>query len=263
MGELRESMGYVEVKGRILQVDTRDVTVQGEAKKVFSGVIADETGKIQFTAWSDFKLKDGEVVRISKGTVKGWRGIPQLSFDDRSEVTKVKEKFPSAEELRRGSLRMISEVASRGGAMDATVRGIILEVREGSGLIMRCPECKRALQKGVCKLHGRVDGVPDLRIKAILDDGTGAVSVIMNRELTEKLTGTTLDEAMQKAKEKMDFEAAKGMMDEVLALKVATVTGTIRSDPYGLSMIANEAELTSYDVKQEAEKLRVKLEAPE
>lgn len=263
IGELREAMGYVEVKGRILSLEPREVTVQGEAKKIFSGVLADETGKVQFTAWSDFKLKQGEVVKISKGTVKAWRGIPQLSFDDRAEVIRVMEKFPSVEELQKTGVQMIAEVAARGGAVDATVRGVLIEIREGSGLIMRCPECKRALQKGICKLHGRVEGYPDLRVKAILDDGSGAVGVVMSRELTEKLLDITLDESMQKAKEKMNFDIVKDEMDEVLTLKVVTVSGPITADQYGLSMIAKEAQLSTQDVKQEAEKLLVELEGTE
>jgi len=263
IGELREAMGYVEVKGRILSLEPREVTVQGETKKIFSGVLADETGKVQFTAWSDFKLEQDEVVKVSRGTVKAWRGIPQLSFDERGEVIRIKEKFPSAEELQKTGVRMIAEIAAKGGAVDATVRGVLIEVRDGSGLIMRCQECKRALQKGMCKIHGRVDGYPDLRVKAILDDGSGAVGVVMNRELSEKLLDTTLDESMQKAKEKMNFDIVKDEMDELLTLKVLTVSGLVTADQYGLSMIAKEAQLSMLDVKQEAEKLLVELEAPE
>ncbi len=263
IGELHEAMGYVEVKGRILSLETREVNVQGETKKIFSGVLADETGKIQFTAWSDFKLKEGEVVKVSRGTVKAWRGIPQLSFDERGEVIRIKEEFPSSEDLRKTGIRMIAEIAAKGGAVDATVRGVLIEVRDGSGLIMRCQECKRALQKGMCKIHGRVDGYPDLRVKAVLDDGSGAVGVVMNRDLSEKLLDSTLDEAMQKAKEKMNFDIVKDEMDELLTLKVLTVSGPITADQYGLSMIAKEAQMSALDVKQEAEKLLVELEAPE
>ena len=263
IGQLREGMGYVEVKGRLLTVDSREVTVQGETKQIFSGVIADASGKVQFTAWSDFKLRQGEVVKISKATVKAWRGIPQLNFDDRAEVVVVKERFPSLEELQKSGVNMISEIASRGGAMDASVRGVLVEIREGSGLIMRCPECKRALQKGTCKVHGRVEGYPDLRVKAILDDGTGAVGVVIGRELSEKLLETTLDEAMQKAKQAMNFEVVRDMMDERLALKVITASGSITADAYGLSMIVKEADLAAVDAKQEAEKLLVELEGSE
>jgi replication factor A1 len=263
ISQLRESMGYVEVKGRVLSVDTRDVTVKGEQKKVFSGVVADESGKVQFTAWSDFKLKPNEVIRISRATVKAWRGIPQLSFDDRAEVIKVKEKFPTAEELQKTGISLVSEIAARGGSADATVRGAVIEVRDGSGLIMRCPECKRALQKGTCKLHGRVEGYPDLRIKAILDDGSGAVSVVMNRDLTEKLMQTTLDECMQKAKQAMNLEVVKDSIDEELMFKVISVSGAITADAYGLSMIVKEADPGKVDVKHEIEKMLVELEESE
>ena len=263
IGELRESMGFVEVKGRLLSVDSREVIVQGQAKNIFSGIVADETGKVQFTAWSDFKLKQGEVVRISKATVKSWRGIPQLNFDERAELTKVKEKFPSVEELQKYGRRMISEVAGKGGASDAVLEGVVIEVRDGSGLIVRCPECKRALQKGMCKVHGRVEGYPDLRVKAILDDGTGAVSVVMGRELTERLMDTTLDECMSKAKEAMNFDIVKDMIDERLTLKVLSVVGNVTADEYGLSMIVKEAEPAKREVKPEAEKLLVELEATE
>ncbi len=263
IGQLREGIGVVEVKGRLLSIDERTVVVKGEPKKIFSGVIADETGKVPFTAWSDFKLKQGEVVRISKASVRSWRGIPQLSFDERAELTKVLEKFPSVEELQKTGRSMISELASRGGASDAVVEGVVTEVRDGSGLVMRCPECKRALQKGTCKVHGRVEGYPDLRIKATLDDGSGAVSLIIGRELTERLLDTTLDESMAKAKESMNFEIVKDMLDERLTLRVLKVMGNIKIDEYGLSMIVKDGELTKHEVRQEAERLLVELEASE
>lgn len=260
IGDLREGMGYVQVKGRVLSVEAREVTVKGEPKTIFSGVVADETGKVQFTAWSDFKVKQDDILKISKATVKGWRGIPQLNFDERAEVTKVKEKFPSAEELQKTSVSMISEVSARGGAADATVRGAVIEVRDGSGLIMRCPECRRALQKGSCKVHGRVEGTPDLRIKAIVDDGSGAVSAVIGRELTEKLTGSTLDECMERAKKAMNLDVVKDSFEEALLLKIVTLTGNVRSDEYGLFMIVNEAASGAEDVRPEVERLLVDLE---
>ena len=260
VSELREGMGYVQVKGRVLSVEAREVTVKGEPKRIFSGIVADETGKVQFTAWSDFKVKQDDILKISKATVKGWRGIPQLNFDERAEVIKVKEKFPSAEELRKTTVSMISEIASRGGAADATVRGAVIEVRDGSGLIMRCPDCKRALQKGMCKVHGRTDGVPDLRIKTIVDDGSGAVGAVIGRELTEKLAGCTLDECMERAKKSMNLDVVKDSFEDLLLLKVVTLTGNVTADEYGLSMIVNGASMGLEDVRPEVERLLVELE---
>lgn len=258
--ELREGMGYVQVKGRVLSIEPKDVSVKGEPKRIFSGVLADESGKVQFTSWSDFKVNEGDILKISKATVKGWRGIPQLNFDERAEVVKVKEKFPSIEELSKTVVSLISEISGKGGAADATVKGAVIEVREGSGLIMRCPECRRALQKGTCKVHGRVEGLPDLRVKAIVDDGSGAVSAVIGRELTEKLMETTLDECMDKAKKSMNLDIVKDSIEDRLLLKVVTLTGNVTSDAYGLSMIVNGASLGTEDVRPEVERLLVELE---
>ena len=164
------------------------------------------------------------------------------------------------DELMRTSITPIADIASRGGAADVSIRGTIIEVRDGSGLIMRCPECKRALQKGTCKVHGRVEGFPDLRIKAVIDDGSGSVSAVIGRELTEKLTGLTLDECMEKARQAMTFDSIKDTMGDLLTFKIVDVAGNVTADSYGLSMIVREAELKIPSVREEVERLLVELE---
>jgi replication factor A1 len=260
IGQIRDSMGFVEVKARILSVETRDVTVQGESKTIYSGTLADESGKIQYTAWTDFKLKQGELLKISKGTVKSWRGIPQLNFDERADVLRLKEKFPTLEELSKISITPLSDVAGRGGAAGVSVRGTVIEVRDGSGLIMRCPECKRALQKGTCKIHGQVEGYPDLRIKAVIDDGTGSVSAVFGRELTEKLMGFSLEDCMEKARQAMSSDGIKDSMEDSLLFRTIDASGNVTADTYGLSMITKEAELKVPEARQEIEKLLIELE---
>jgi replication factor A1 len=164
------------------------------------------------------------------------------------------------DELRKTSITPIADVASRGGAADVSVRGTIIEIRDGSGLIMRCPECKRALQKSTCKIHGRVEGFPDLRIKAVIDDGSGSVSAIIGRELTEKLMDFTLEECMEKARQAMSFDSVKDSMDDALTFKIIDATGNVTADTYGLSMITKEAELRVPDARKDIEKLLVELE---
>lgn len=260
VNQIRDGMGYVETKGRLLSVGERDVNVKGETKTIYSGTLADATGRIQYTAWSDFELKEGELLKISKATVKSWRGIPQLNFDERADVTRIKEEFPTVDELRKTSITPISDIVTRGGAADVSVRGTIIEVRDGSGLIMRCPECKRALQKGTCKIHGRVEGFPDLRIKAVIDDGSGSVSAVIGRELTEKLMDFTLEECMEKARQAMTFDSVKDSMGDALTFKIVDAVGNVTADTYGLSMIVREAELKVPDAKEEVERLLVELE---
>jgi len=62
----------------------------------------------------------------------------------------------------------------------------VISVRPSSqGLSPAAPECGRAIQKANCRAHGKVEGLRDMRIKAILDDGTRSISVMFPIELSE------------------------------------------------------------------------------
>ena len=47
----------MEVKARIIDINKKDIEIDGVNKTVFSGIIGDQTGKAQFTSWHDFKIK--------------------------------------------------------------------------------------------------------------------------------------------------------------------------------------------------------------
>lgn len=263
IGEIRADSGRVEVTGRILSVEKKIIAGSKGPREIFSGIIADETGRIGFTCWGDARLKQDDVVRISGAGVRSWKGIPQLSFDEKAEITRIKGGYPTAKELSGAKLTEVSKLSESGGAADVTVAGMILQVKEGSGLIFRCPECKRALQKGTCRIHGKVEGIADLRIKAVLDDGTGALSVVMNREITESLLEMSIDECIEKAREVMDYDVIRSLIDEKLTAKQVEVTGNVTVDEYGPMMIVREARQPDLDVKEKAEKLLLSLEESE
>jgi replication factor A1 len=252
--DLRSGIGSVDVTARIIELNERDTEVEGVSKKVFSGVIADETGKAQFTSWHDFNIKEGDVLRISGGYVKSWKGIPQLTFDDRVKVTKLdKSKIPKKDfELTKLPLFKLIE---KRGAIDVQVEGTIIEVRPGSGVIMRCPECNRAIQNGECSNHGNVDGKPDLRLKLVIDDGTGSTSTVLNRALTEKIIGNTLDECA-----KIDDDILIDELNNTLFARRIMVQGNALSDEFGTNVIAKDADFVEFDLTEEAEKLSSELE---
>ena len=254
VNELRSGLGSVDVTARILEVNEREAEVNGETKKVFSGTLADETGKAQFTSWHDFKLKEGDVFRITGGYIKSWKGIPQLTFDDRATVKKLdKSKIPMGElELVKMPLHILVQ---KRGALDVEVEGTVIEIRPGSGVIMRCPVCSRVIQNGECSIHGKVSGKPDLRLKLVLDDGTGSVSSILNRELTEKLLGKTLEEC-----KKMNESVLLDEINKMLFAHKISMRGNALGDEFGTSLIAREAKLVEVDVKEEAERLSQELE---
>jgi len=259
--DLREGASNVAVTARILSTETREVAVEGTPKSVYSGVLADATGKSQFSAWKDFGLQEDEVVRIEGAYVKSWRGIPQLSFDERAAVTRLKgDALPPKAKLAESPRMWIEDLAERGGGVDVTVRGILIDMREGSGLVSRCPECRRVLRKGACRIHGEVKGEPDLRVKAVLDDGSGALTAVFDRELTEALLDKTIDDAIAQAKEAMSADIVRDELADILVAQPIEARGNVTSDDYGLMMIVDQAKILKVDVQAEAREMLEGLE---
>ena len=254
VNELRSGIGAVDLIAKIEEINERETDINGDKKKVFSGIIIDETGKAQFTSWHDFKLKEGDVFRITGGYVKSWKGIPQLTFDDRATVKKLdKSKIPKLEnKLSKIPLHILIE---KRGAIDVKVEGTVIEIRPGSGIIMRCPNCRRTIQNGECVNHGKVSGVPDLRLKLVIDDGTSSISSILNKELSEKIIGKTLE----KCKKMKENELLEDINKTLFAQKVS-LQGNALSDEFGTSLIAKDADFVEIDVNQEAEKISQELE---
>ncbi len=253
--DIREDMRNLEVTVRVLSVEEKTVDTQNGEKTLFSGIMADETGKAQFSAWHDFGISENDVLSIKGGYVRSWRGIPQFSFDENAEVQFLDDDLPPSEELEETSIYTISDMAKRGGAVDAVIDAVMIDIKSGSGLIFRCPECNRVIQKGACRVHGKVDGKADLRVKGILDDGTGALTVILNRDLTEDVLGYDIDKAMDIAKDEMNQEVIRDELEEKLIAQPLKVRGDVTSDEYGLMLIANNVEEKSIDVEKEAREM--------
>jgi replication factor A1 len=261
IANLRGGASNLAVSARILSIESREVEVDGAKKTVFGGILADPTGKTRFTAWKDFGLKEDEVVRIEGLYVRPWRGIPEISFDERSTVVRLKDdSLPSLAELSESPRVWIEDLAERGGGVDVTVRGILIDLREGSGLVSRCPECRRVLRKGACRIHGEVKGEADLRVKAVLDDGSGALTAVFDRVLTEALLDKTIEAAIAQAKEAMSADVVRDELADILVAQPIEARGNVTSDDYGLMMIVKEAKILKVDVQQEARAMLEELE---
>ena len=252
--DLKEGMGNVSVTGRVLSVEERNVNVRGEDKTVYSGLMADDTGKVQFSAWNNHNLKEGETILITNAYIRGWKGIPQLNIGDRSEVSRVDDPFGNAD-LGTSSNKTLREIAESGGGLDVTVSGLVVDLRGGSGLIFRCPQCNRSVLGGECANHGKIDPVHDLRMKIVLDDGSGAIGAVLNRELTEKLTGVTLENAVSLSKARGESGIIAREIAPKILMKRLVLRGNVMSDEYGPMMIVSEAETEEVDIEKAATKL--------
>ncbi|HPT20262.1 MAG TPA: replication protein A, partial [Methanothrix sp.] len=140
-----------------------------------SGLVGDETGTIRFVKWTKADLPDME-----SGKSYLLRNVVTDEFSGRFSV-----------KMNRTSQIEPLDTDIEIGSVAAEFSGALVDVQKGSGLIKRCPSCKRSLAKGVCSEHGKVDGTYDLRIKAVLDDGRRVQDVLLNREMTERLVGLT------------------------------------------------------------------------
>jgi replication factor A1 len=258
IGNIKDGMGNVTVTGKIMSVESKEITARGELKTVFSGIIADDSGKIQFSAWSDFGIKEGESLCIKNAYIRSWKGIPQLNLGDRCEVSRV-DAVTNVVDTSTNK-KTVEEISRIGGGLDITLDGLVVDVRQGSGIIRRCPQCNRSMLNGACTTHGMVEGIMDLRLKVVIDDGTGAIGAIINRADTEKLTGVTLQAAQGLASIKGEGVVGREITSKIL-MKRVTVTGNVMSDDYGPSMIVRTADILNIDIEAEANALLDEVEA--
>ncbi|MFB6104641.1 MAG: replication factor A [Halobacteriaceae archaeon] len=175
------------------------------------GLLGDPTGTIKFTAWakSDLpSLEEGAVYHLGNVVTDEYQGRYSVKLNRTTTIERLEEDL---------------EV----GDNTDTVDGALVDIQSGSGLIKRCPEegCTRVLQNGRCSEHGDVEGEFDLRIKAVLDDGTAVHEVIFDEAATTDLTGITLEEAKQQAMDALDTEiVVEDIRDQILG-RYYRVTG--------------------------------------
>jgi replication factor A1 len=238
----------------IVEMYHRDISLKGKTLTITEGVIADETAKLPFTSWMPLKEVDiGSFIRFEGATVRIFRGLPSINFNENTTVSLVSqpEGLPfTLESVSKASDPLsIGKVLEKGGIFDATVEGNIISIRPGSGMIERCPVCNRVTQKGTCRAHGPVDCVSDMRIKFILDDGTGSLHVMLNCELSESVYGKSMYEAEKMVLDSISKEAVYDDMKRVLTGKYIAIRGNSSRNEFGVTLVARSAWYPDIDLK--------------
>jgi len=216
--EINEPGQWVDIKVKVAQLWEANSEAISQ-----SGLVGDETGTIKFVKWVKADLPD-----LEDGKSYLLKNLVTDEFQGRFSV-----------KLNRTSQIEPLDVDVEIGSIAAEFSGALVDVQKGSGLIKRCPVCKRSLAKGVCSEHGKVDGTYDLRIKAVLDDGRRVQDVLVNRETTERLLNLTLEEAKQMAMEALDHEVVHSLIESKLMGRYYSITGP-RMDRYLLVESINE-----------------------
>jgi len=233
------------IEVRIQEVESRTIDGRDGETEILSGVLADGTARLPFTDWDPHpEIDAGADLRIEDVYVREFRGAPSVNVSEFSTVTPLERPI----EVRESAPSLpVGEAVDAGGMFDVELVGNVLAVRDGSGLIERCPECGRVVQNGQCRSHGEVEGEDDLRVKAILDDGTGTVTVVLGDDLTSEVYGGSLEDALVAARDAMDKEVVADEIREKIVGHEYRVRGSLSVDDYGANLDAETFEASDDD----------------
>jgi len=255
LADMMEGTAAVHTIFRILECQHKEINTKNGSRTIISGTVADHSAKLPFTSWeSNPVLAKGVTLEVKNAYVKSWRGVPTINMGEFSTISKSDIDISNddlAPILNPKPVRLDS-INGRDGVFDAIIEGSLISIRTGSGLIIRCPQCSRVIQKNTCRVHGVVEGLYDMRIKSILDDGTGALSVVLNADLTQKVTGYSIDKAREMAATAMNQSAVEDEMRRILLGRSMRARGNMTKGEYGITLVADDASLTKMDTAAEA-----------
>jgi len=252
LAELRNGDRNVNLLVQILSSELKKVG----SRYIVTGVLVDESGKLPFTSWGP-NLDAGTVVKIGGAYVKSWRGMPTVNISDASSVFEL--DVEARPDLEGPKMVKIEELKLQEGTYDVVITGDILSVRPGSGLLHRCPECERVTQNDVCRIHNKVRPRYDLRIKAVVDDGTGATMAVLGKALTERVYGVAMDDIVEAIQRGSSLDAVERDIKRVLTGISLTIRGNATKRDYDIVFVAQEATISSGGIDGRARKINGRL----
>jgi len=208
--QIKADNEWISLKAKIVQIwDNRS------DKVARTGLIGDETGVIKVTIFEKNKdiipedFAEGKSYLFENMVSSVWQAQVNVNANKKTTITPCED----VDAHRRTEI----------------LTGVITTVSSGSGLIKRCPECKRALVKGACGEHGKVEGKFDLRIKAVFSPfgGNELIDLIIGTEPTELLTGMSVAQAREIATEALDAAVVEDRFRKEIVGRYYEVTGSM------------------------------------
>ena len=243
----------------VVEVEQKTIDGRDGETEIRSGVLADGSARLPFTDWEARpELAEGAQLRIEDVYVREFRGVPSVNLSEFTDVSPLGRDVETSDTATRMTVR---DAVATGGAYDVEVVANVVAVRDGSGLIERCPECGRVIQNGQCRSHGDVDGQDDLRVKAILDDGTGTVNAVLDDERTAEVYGGDVEDAKAQARDAMDKEVVADAIRDRIVGPEFRVRGNLSVDDYGANLEVYEFEAAEESPADRAESLLAEVDA--
>ncbi|MGP8072118.1 MAG: hypothetical protein ACLPZM_03190 [Thermoplasmata archaeon] len=245
---------------RVVRVAERTVPVGEERRVLHEGILADQSGSITFSAWSDFRLRPGDAIEIVGAYLRTFRGATQVVLDERATVRRIEgSDLPRPEAILGAPPQRMARIEDEPAGASVSVEGRVVGLLPPSGLVYRCPQCRRSVQGGICRIHGAVTAEADLRARIVLDDGTGAVTVNAGRADTERLWGVTLEACRARLREQPDPTLLEGELLESLLGRRLRVRGSSSKDDFGVTITPDSIEAAELDLESTAEELATRL----
>jgi ssDNA-binding replication factor A large subunit len=261
--DLRDGARDVDIVIEFQKMIKRTFTGKdGEEKSVWSGDVADPTGRCRSSIWSEppFDINALPVtVRVRSARVRAWQGVPDITIDDASQI-EVMAGSPWGDEIDLANNIVevdLSDLVSGPSRVGIQTSGTIVSVREDSGIIKRCPECRRVLRDGACFNHGEQDGNTDVRMRFVLDDGRSTVSLFVNKASTEQLLGLNEQQIESTISEKGQVEFVQSIREQFLGRQCSAV-GRSLVDDNGAMLLADDVSMIESDSALVATELRAK-----
>ena len=248
------------IEVQVLEAESTVIDGRDGETEIVEGVLGDESGRLPFTDWDPRSDIEADAsLRVEDVYVREFRGVPSVNLTEFTQVSTLTDPVAAKSGAPRVS---IADAIESGGRFDIEVVGTILDIRDGSGLIERCPECGRAIQNSQCREHGDVDGTDDLRVKAIVDDGTDTVTAILDHDLTTEIYGGGLDAAREAARDAMDKEVVSQEIAQSLVGGSYRIRGKLSVDDYGANLDVAEFQPADDDPADRAQTVLDQLEQP-
>ncbi len=222
---------WVSLKAKVMKIF--DPTNQNQSQV---GYLGDSTGSIRFVVWAKSslpKLEEGKCYYLKNVKVDKWsppdKGVElySVSLNKQTHIAicdeNIEAKLPSV-----------------------TITGAVVDIQDGSGIIKRCPQCRKVLIKGICQEHGKQDGVYDIRIKGIIDDGYVLYQFILNSDMIKSVMGIDVAVANKMAMDAMDPNVVKESFVEQMLGRYYTMSGSLIGDRI---IVTNILKISKSDYK--------------
>lgn len=182
---------YVDVTVRVTSMRVRDAPDDYGPKRIISGTLEDPTFRVPFVCHKlSLPLHVDAVLRITSAYVHAFSDNGLLLV-----LTEYTRAYPVPYADRLDYIWNPTIASISRPVVAVTLKGRIRRVVGSSGLVKRCQRCGMVIYD---RCHNGCDAGYDwdVRLSADLDDGTGAIRMVLGATTTARLMGWRLSEVI-------------------------------------------------------------------